>query len=106
MEQPNQGDQVWVYYFNAQNRHGSVTVTIVPRQFEKVIPNYLGKLGLRWVLVIPGSPFGKNYGVAHKPESVYPSKAAALQALAIAVKDKITALEDALAQTFKGNGMA
>jgi hypothetical protein len=106
MEQPNQGDQVWVYYFNAQNRHGSVTVTIVPRQFDHVIPNYLGKLGLRWVLVLPGSPFGKNYGVAHKPESVYPDKQTALLELAKAVKDKIVALEDALAQTIRGGGMA
>jgi hypothetical protein len=106
-EPPSQGTLVWVYYFNAQNRFGSVTVSIAPRHFQRVIPNYLGKLGVRWALVIPGySGSGHSYGVAHKPESVYASKEEALLALAQAVKKKITDLEDALHQTMKGGGMA
>jgi hypothetical protein len=106
MEQPKQGELVWIYYFNPSNRHGSVTVSIAPRQFDHVIPNYLGKLGLRWVLVIPGTPYGRNYGVAHRPENVYETKEVALVELSKAVKNKIVALEDALAQTIRGGGMA
>ena len=98
---------MWVYYFNAQNRHGGITVSVVPRQFDKVIENYLGKQGEeRWSLVLPGAHLGRSYGVAHKPDGVYETEQAAHAALRIAVIAKINALEEALLAAMKGGGVA
>jgi hypothetical protein len=106
-EPPRRGEQVWVYYFNAQNRDGSVTANVLPRVFDRVIPNYLGKQhNLRWVLLAPGKPLGEHAGTAHRPEGVYRSERDAFDALRTAVKDKIKSLELALYASLKGDGVA
>jgi hypothetical protein len=104
MQQPKHGQVVWVFYFNAQNRDAGVTARVVPLTFDKVVSNYLGKLGPRWVLVTPGKPLGGNYGVAHKPERVYQDEPEAALALKRAVIVKINQLENALSEALKGNG--
>jgi len=104
---PRQGDQVWVYYFNAQNRDGGVTARVVAQKFEKVVENYLNKLGnVRWILLRNGAPYGQGYGIAHKPAAVFSTEGAAQLALAKAVKNKIDALENALHAALKGGGAA
>jgi len=104
---PFQGELVWIYYLNAQNRHGTVTVSIAPRHFEKVIHNYLNKPdNLRWSLVIPHAPMDKNYGTAFRPENVYKSREEALLALRHAVIAKINQLEDALRTAMQGGGVS
>jgi len=103
--QPQRGDLVWIYYFNAQNRYGAVTVSVAPRHFERTIDNYLGKPDSRWLLVVPHT-HNSDYGVAHRPEGVFPTREKAMAALKSAVMTKINALEDALHATLKGGGMA
>ena len=90
-----QGDHVWVAYAYETNR-GEIKSSVSERVFERVVHNFMGKGEDRYALVIPGSPFGQNYGTAYPPSKVYRTRDEAVKQQRAAITDKINAWRDVL----------
>lgn len=90
------GQKVWVIHMTLEDRSSKPKpvprAKIVERQFNKVMPNYLGKLGERWAIG-PIEKRSEDFGFAYDPEHVYLTREAAHAALVAKIDAMISQLQ-------------
>ena len=98
MKTPAAGTRVWVFSLTLEDNRGSTAepvprATIRERVFYKVIPNCLGKFGVRWSLG-PARKRDNTVCVAYMTENVYLTQEEAEAALTNRVNEFVRKLDN------------